>query len=86
MIRDWSILRDIWKVLDPDSPIGKDSELTLATKEHHLRAQRRKLARQTARSVDMVKRLITRGLPIPKRLGYFEHQARLSLRNDEELD
>ena len=75
MPKDMEILRDIWKVIDPSSSIGKESKLTQETRLRHRHEERKRIDRLKANRIAEINRLVANGQRIPKRLTHLQNEA-----------
>lgn len=75
MNKDMEILRDIWKTIDPESPIGRESGLTLQTRVRHFRAEQNRIGKLRLEAARKAERFRTRGMEVPPKLAHFLRNA-----------
>ena len=71
MNKDMEILRDIWKTIDPESPIGRESGLTLQTRLHHSRVEQNRIGKLRLEAARKAERFRARGMEVPPKLAHF---------------
>ena len=75
MNKDMEILRDIWKTIDPESPIGRESGLTLQTRLRHFRAEQNRIGKLRLEAARKAERLRAHGMEVPPKLAHFLRNA-----------